>query len=480
MTRSSSAVFIVLAIYLVLAALYALRTPAWQAPDEPAHYNYIAQVATGGCCPVIEQGDWDSAYLDALKSSAFASAQLGDLPTVQYEDHQPPLYYLVLSPFYSLTGGNLTVLRLVSTLFGAMVVLNVYIAGFIAFPKRPQVAVAAALLVGALPQFLAISVSVNNDSLSWALIGLAIVGILAYLRDPMRDIRFEIALGVISGLALLTKANALLLLPLLAVAIIVRWRLISGEMDGRAGGGRAEARPYNDPQSVRTRRAASPPAEFSQTSQGDIADLLRRFAAALLPALAIAAIWWVRNISVYGFPDLLGLAAHDRVVVGQLRTADLIAQVGGGAYLGQAFQTTYQSFFGQLGWMALPLPTWAYAVIVVVLVAAVAGWVLAWRKREMPAPYARQTAWLLGAAALLALAQYVYYNTSFVQFQGRYLFTGLIPFALFVAGGLENAAGLIVVGGRAIARPYGALMVIGLLIPLNLWLLWRVIPGLAP
>ena len=27
--------------YLLLATLYAVYTPDWQAPDEPAHYNYV-------------------------------------------------------------------------------------------------------------------------------------------------------------------------------------------------------------------------------------------------------------------------------------------------------------------------------------------------------------------------------------------------------------------------------------------------------
>ena len=460
MTRSSSALFIIIAIYAILAALYAVRTPAWQAPDEPAHYNYVAQVAASGCCPVIEQGDWDSAYLDALKGSAFAPSGLGELATVQYEDHQPPLYYLILAPFYTLTDGNLTALRLVSALFGAMVVLNVCIAAFIAFPKRPQIAAAAALLVAVLPQFLAISASVNNDSLSWALIGLGIVGMLAYLRDPMRDWRFEVALGVICGLALLTKVNALMLLPLGMVAILLRWRWVVSTLP-----------PHNAP----ARRAAP-----LQTPVQDWRDLARRWLAFLLPALVIAALWWVRNIATYGFPDILGLAAHDRVVVGQLRTADLIAQVGAGEYLRQALTTTFQSFFGQFGWMALPLPIWAYALITTVLVAAVAGWALAWHRREPLTPPDRATVWLLAIAALLALAQYLYYNTSFVQFQGRYLFAGLIPFALYVAGGIDMAIGSVILGGRPVGRPYGTFLVIGLLIPLNLWLLWRIIPGLAP
>ena len=52
--------------YLFIAVLYAVNTPAWQVPDEPAHYNYIRQVAEKGCCPEIRPGDWDNTYLEQL------------------------------------------------------------------------------------------------------------------------------------------------------------------------------------------------------------------------------------------------------------------------------------------------------------------------------------------------------------------------------------------------------------------------------
>ena len=48
-------------IYLGLGVLYATHTPAWQAPDEPAHYNYIRQLADGQF-PLMEAGDYDQAY----------------------------------------------------------------------------------------------------------------------------------------------------------------------------------------------------------------------------------------------------------------------------------------------------------------------------------------------------------------------------------------------------------------------------------
>src|SRR5262245_51466550 len=89
--QSSVLLFILLA-YFIVGALFAIRTPPWQAPDEPAHYNYIAQIATNGCCPVIEPGDWNQAYLRQLTTNHFAPDSLADLGKIQYEDHQPPLY----------------------------------------------------------------------------------------------------------------------------------------------------------------------------------------------------------------------------------------------------------------------------------------------------------------------------------------------------------------------------------------------------
>ena len=45
-----SALAAVLLVYLALAGAYAIRTPDWQAPDEPAHYNYVRQIVTMAIC----------------------------------------------------------------------------------------------------------------------------------------------------------------------------------------------------------------------------------------------------------------------------------------------------------------------------------------------------------------------------------------------------------------------------------------------
>lgn len=429
-----------LLVYGVLAVGFVLRTPAWQAPDEPAHYNYVAQVAENGCCPTIEPGDWDQAYLDTLRGHQFAPELLDALDTLQYEDHQPPLYYLLAAPVYSGSGGSLTALRLVSVLFGAGVVVCAYGVGRALLPDRRAVAVAAAALVAFLPQHLAILGSVNNDSLAELIVGLTLWLLILYIRG--RDVPVWL-LGVLVGVGLLTKVNTLFLVGLVPLGLLLRWWLAR-----RAGG---------------------------------LLALVRGLAVFALPAVVLAGLWWLRNISVYGWPDLFGLGAHDSVVVGQPRTAEMIAAEGWGAYLQAALNTTYSSFWGQFGWMAYPLQPWMYNVLTVFLGVAGLGLLVGlWRGRGAPGNATQRAAWGLVLVALgVAFAQFVYYNTEFLQFQGRYLYPGLIPFALLVALGLDNWR-LVLFGGQATRGWWLAPALVALLAPFDLYLLWRVIPLLNP
>ncbi|MBL8157604.1 MAG: hypothetical protein JNM70_25845, partial [Anaerolineae bacterium] len=85
------------------------------------------------------------------------------------------------------------------------------------------------------------------------------------------------------------------------------------------------------------------------------------------------------------FPDLFGLRQHDLVVTGQPRTAELIDQIGFVPYLGRALQTTFNSFWGQFGWMGVPMPAWIYTLLLILCALALTG--LLWRSlSHRPAP----------------------------------------------------------------------------------------------
>jgi len=519
------ALVLILLTYLTIGALYAALTPDWQVPDEPAHYNYIRQLAAGRL-PVIEPGDYDPTYLEKLKAERFPLHY--PLSSIQYEDHQPPLYYLLATPLFGLSDGVLFPLRLFSLLLGAGVILLAYRIGVRVFPGRPLLTFTAVALIAFIPQHIAMMAGVNNDSLAELLLAAALLGMvtihqggkdfyppayqakasppsvppayggegLAGLRPPRfpcsegvcdpdsatRDagqcaaypngcrpagskkpgIRtwldtcggkdfYPWLLGLLLGAIFATKIQAYIAAPVLGLAILIRW----------------------------------------QRERESVSWLLRWLVGVFGPALLIGALWWGRNIVVYGGLDWMGLGRHNAVVLGQPTTAGWIANFGLPALLGRFLQFTFQSFWGMFGWMGVIMDARVYQALAVLTAVTVLGFCLAVirksgdlgkRSSNLPIRF------LLALSALLTASGYLWYNLSFVQHQGRYLFPALVPLGLAAGVGWERltrtrpariaaavllaaAVGVFVLGGYA----YLALLCGGAagLLWLNTWLLPR-------
>jgi hypothetical protein len=180
-------------------------------------------------------------------------------------------------------------------------------------------------------------------------------------------------------------------------------------------------------------------------------------------ALVIALPWYIRNVVIYGNFDLLGLQRHEAVVVGQLRTSDYMAEIGWPTYLYNFVTVTFQSFWGQFGWMAVPMSRRVYLALTLLTLAALGGligfgvWDLRFGKAtsspnvsrftfhvlEQNSPLGRpihyQALVLMALTIGLMFLGYIWYNLEFVQFQGRYLFPALIPLGIFLSVGLDIA-----------------------------------------
>ena len=225
-----------------------------------------------GSLPVIEAGDYDQAYLiEVVFESGFAPHY--DLDVIEYEDWQPPLYYLLQTPGYLLSSGSLTVMRLFSLLLGAGVIILAYAIVLRLAPEEYWLALTTAVFVAFLPQHIAILASANNDALAELLIAAIIFMLVVIGQSPSFRTWTYILLGILLGLGYLTKGTVYPVTAVVGLVLLWRfwgaWRLFI-----RAG-----------------------------------------FLVAV-PAFLLGAFWWGRNMAVYGGLDILGKAAHDSVVVG--------------------------------------------------------------------------------------------------------------------------------------------------------------------
>ena len=395
--------------YLAAGVCYAHFTPPWQAPDEPAHYNYVRYLVEKGRLPVLQRGDYPHDYLEEIKAQRFP-AEMSIAP-LRYEFHQPPLYYALASVVYRMTGGSLLALRLLCVLLGAGLLVVSWALVQAVFPERPALALETTAFVAFLPMHLAMTSAVNNDALAELLLAASLLGLMRYLQAKETGPLRAVGLGLLIGLGLVTKISALIALPLVLVVILIAPR-----------GGRERTR--------------------------DGLLILGLAGLVLLP-------WLVRNHLIYGGLDLLGLGRHNQIVVGQPRTAEWLAQMGWIGLLQAFARTTFQSFWGQFGWMGVLLDSRLYMLLKLLSGLVALGALLCvvrnlrparHREGDGPGGYLRQqpepSQWRLLGLLILWLVftflSYLWYNLQFVQHQGRYLFPALIPLGLIFAIGLAE------------------------------------------
>ncbi|MBN1660880.1 MAG: glycosyltransferase family 39 protein [Anaerolineae bacterium] len=466
-------------IYLVLGTLYAIYTPNWQAPDEPAHYNYIRTLAEEHRFPILKPGDYPGAYLEEIKAARFAPEL--SIEPIRYEFHQPPLYYILAVPVYGLFGGALLPLRLLSLLFGALLLPVVYQTVRLLVPARPLLALGATAFVAFQPMHIAMCAAVNNDSLADLLLAVGVLFCVRYVRleggtvidrpgdtwfrpqhapsrsrwalsEPQRDLAF--LLSVTTGLAFVSKSSVYILLPLALAAIAARhlWLDKSNEV----------------------RRPVLAAGLY------------------LLPSMLMALPWWLRNAAIYGGLDILGLHRHNQVVAGQLRTADWVAQRGFTQSINDFGLISFRSFWAQFGWMGVLIDERLYQALAILSALALIGltlWAIrAWHHRLSVPAWQWAAAGMVGLLALLAVASYAWYNLNFWQPQGRYLFRALLPIGFAFALGWREAirreravlVSGVLLAGAALLRLAGVLpnwpllMVVALIVAL---LAHRVLPA---
>jgi len=399
---------LIVGVYLILGALYATRTPAWQVPDEPAHFNYVKYVADNRRLPELCLGDYPAQYLEELKARRFPPTM--SIEPIRYESYQPPLYYMLAAAVYvpaeSLSLPMPLTLRALSLLLGGATLIISYRLVRSIYPHEPLLALGTAAFAATLPMHLTITAGVNNDVLIELLVTL-IIGRLVTMAPSDWTARRAFGLGASLGLAFLTKMWAYVAAGVAAFALL--WDLL-------------QSRQLTAPRTWRL--------------------VLKRAGIMFGVAALVALPWLVRNVYVYGPGDPLGMARHDQVVAGQLTTAQYIAQHGLLALMRDLALTSFRSFWGQFGWMGVLLDQRLYLALALISALAFLGLVLygvrVIRGTALTSPQTRRGLALMLVWAILTTAGYLWYNTKYVQHQGRYLFFAIVPWGLGFTLGLRE------------------------------------------
>jgi hypothetical protein len=395
---------VIIIAYAALGALYAIRTPLWQSPDEPAHFNTIRAIGETGALPILQSGDYNQNYLEQIKAAKFPASM--SIDTIRYESYQPPLYYLAATPVYLIAragGINILVisLRLFSVLLGAILLFVAYNIVHEIFPNDSFLVLATVGALATIPMHIAVTASISNDTASELVLALILWLAIRRIHNNIDDKRFIILGGILFGAALITKTTTYLPGLVLLVG-----------------------------------------AEFAYSRITNNALRFTNYISLFAISILISAPMFIRNMFTYGITDPLGLARHDSVVIGQPTTAQMISQYGFNHILFDVFAVTFKSFWAQFGWMGVLVNDRIYTTLFVLVGIALLGIVLyAWkifRQRNLLTNMQWWSIGLLAVMVITAIAAYIGYNFKFFQLQGRYLFPATTAIAFFLVIGLRE------------------------------------------
>ena len=248
-----------LVVVVVFGVSWALIDPAWQAPDEDVHFSYVQTLGQLHRLPGTRPGpslsaaqvygmtalnndpivffsyarpEWSKQMFGLYKKYAprFPPNTAGGPNTAS---GYPPAYYLSVTPGYLLAKHSTPVTQLYAVRLGSMLWLlvtttGVWLLAGELFGRRRHLQLAAAACVGLWPMLDFISSSVNPDSMLYALSALTLWLGVRIIRRGL-SVGTAAAFGLCLGLALVTKATALALVPPSAFVLgLALWRLLRG------------------------------------------------------------------------------------------------------------------------------------------------------------------------------------------------------------------------------------------------------------
>ncbi len=449
--------FVLVAAFVALALIYSVATPIFEAGDEIWHYPFVQHLATGHGLPIQDPN------VETLW---------------EQEGGQPPLYYAVsaLATFWidtrdlsdrlwnnpeakigiPLVWGNknmivhtsaedfpwhntalaVHLIRFLSVLFSAGTVALTYLMALEIKQDRAVAAIAAAL-VAFNPMFIFISASVNNDSLAVLLASLSLL-LLTRLITRKATVRQFGILGVVLGLAALTKASNL---GLLIIAAGVFGCLALRQLWGLREQTSLPSPPKVAPPLLAAERSrGSPPPPLlnegtvnapylggeggREVGSAGLRDIMAGWLLSAALVVAIAGWWYVRNWQLYGDP--LAFNVWVAIAGGRRAPATWLTLL-------DEFQSFRISFWGNFGAVNIIAPEWVYTALDVLTIVAAAGLLIGLVRRALPRLLVLQAFWLM-----LIVGSLIRWTLLTMASQGRLIFPAISAAAILLAYGLAQ------------------------------------------
>lgn len=407
--------------YLAKQLIMVVLFPPFTGHDEVAHYAYLRTVADEGRLPILLEDRlpnelypycryvlqwWCEPWNPRWLNNPPVRMTNGELEGMQYAANHPPLYYILMTPLYWLSAGQSPefqqyLLRLAAIPFGLLVVLLAYRTTMTLFPGDRFLAFTVPTFVAFQPQVSYEAAMVNNDIVAISLYSAILYLLVRGFRETYSG-RTSVVLGVLLGLALLTKGTSVTAAPVIGLAV-----------------------------------AAS--AGFQNVKQ-----ILSR--GLVIAGSAVCVVWpwyfflWQTYGNFSGLPQIAELQQWNRPLGG------FFELLFDREFVVMRFHETW----GYFGWRLLPLPAWLLWSIAIPILFAVGGLVqYAVTARPgnstskgdpvmQPAAWQRWALLILAATCAIAYLAVVQFGTQFQLTQARYFFPAINAAAILLMLGVRT------------------------------------------
>ncbi|MCA0452804.1 MAG: glycosyltransferase family 39 protein [Chloroflexi bacterium] len=256
--------YAILVGYVLLATVYSVVTPIFEASDELWHYPMVKYMADNGLqlppqdpavpAPWRQEGSQPPLYymMAAVLTGWIDTSDMenarrvnphADIGIVRPDGNANMMVHRTEAEAFPWRGTTLAVhiARFFSIVLGLGTVIVTYLLTREIFPEQPVIALGAAALNAFIPMFLFISGSVNNDNLSNLLGNVLTLLIVKLLKTrTLPHWRLYALLGVCSGAGLLAKLNLGFFMPVIALGLLIlslrlkNWRplVVGGVISG--------------------------------------------------------------------------------------------------------------------------------------------------------------------------------------------------------------------------------------------------------